>query len=154
MVCPIISGEETQGCNGRGDAGGSQRADQSCIFHSRNQLVGMLSLRDQRLAARLAVPSPIPISIAIAAHERPSERRLLILVRLTLTRGRPNCLPLALAFRNPARTRSAIRLRSNSATAPRTVKTILPVGVLVSTCSESETNSTPNVLKVSSALSR
>lgn len=98
MVCPIISGEETQGCNGRGDAGGSQRADQSCIFHSRNQLVGMLSLRDQRLAARLAVPSPIPISIAIAAHERPSERRLLILVRLTLTRGRPNCLPFGLSI--------------------------------------------------------
>jgi hypothetical protein len=41
----------------------------------------------------------------------------------------------------PARTRSAIRLRSNSATAPSTMKTILPVGVLVSTCFERETKS-------------
>jgi hypothetical protein len=45
-------------------------------------------------------------------------------------------LPFALALRNPAFTRSTIRLRSNSATAPRTVKTILPAGVLVSSCSE------------------
>jgi hypothetical protein len=117
--------------------------------HSRNRLVEMLSLRDQRLDARLAVPSPIPISVAIAAQERPSERRFPILAISTLTRGRPRRLPFALAFRNPARTRSAIRLRSSSATAPSTVKTILPVGVLVSTCSDSDTNSMPKALNVS-----
>jgi hypothetical protein len=68
--------------------------------------------------------------------------------------GVPSVLPLAFAFLMPARTRSQIRLRSSSATAPRTVKTILPVGVLVSTCSERETKSIPRALKVSSALSR
>lgn len=98
-----------------------------------------------RVAARLTVPSPTPISVAMAAHDRPADRRLTILTRSTLTRGRPKRLPLALAFRNPARTRSAIRLRSSSATAPRTVKTILPVGVLVSTFSDNETNSMPAV---------
>ena len=46
---------------------------------------------------------------------------------------------MARAFLKPARTRSAIKLRSNSATAPKTVKTILPVGVEVSICSENET---------------
>src|SRR5262249_38157966 len=40
----------------------------------------------------------------------------------TTTLGRPILLPLALAFLIPARTRSAIRLRSSSATAPSTVK--------------------------------
>jgi transcriptional regulator with XRE-family HTH domain len=54
--------------------------------------------------------------------------------------GRPRRLPLALALRSPARTRSAMRFRSPSATAPKIVKTSLPVGVLVSTCSHSETN--------------
>ena len=38
----------------------------------------------------------------------------------------PASFPLARAFRRPARTRSTIKLRSNSATAPKTVKTILP----------------------------
>jgi hypothetical protein len=36
----------------------------------------------------------------------------------------------------PARTRSTIKLRSSFATAPSTVKTILPADVLVSTCSD------------------
>ena len=39
--------------------------------------------------------------------------------------------------------RSTIKLRSSSATAPKTVKTIFPVGVLVSSCSENETKSMP-----------
>src|ERR1700674_2821055 len=55
----------------------------------------------------------------------------------------PSHLPLARAFRNPALTLSTIRLRSSSATAPRTVKTSFPAGVEVSTCSDSETNSMP-----------
>src|ERR1700676_3461839 len=63
-------------------------------------------------------------------------------------------LPLARAFRRPARTRSAIKLRSSSATAPSTVKIIFPVGVVVSTCSDSETNSIPRERKVSSARSK
>jgi hypothetical protein len=40
--------------------------------------------------------------------------------------------PLARAFRNPAFTRSTIKDRSSSATAPRIVNAILPVGVDVS----------------------
>ena len=36
----------------------------------------MSSFHDQRVAARLAVPYPIPISVAIAAQERPSEPNL------------------------------------------------------------------------------
>ncbi|MGB7173219.1 MAG: hypothetical protein WBD23_06675, partial [Candidatus Acidiferrales bacterium] len=63
-------------------------------------------------------------------------------------------MPLALAFRSPALTRSAIRLRSNSATAPKTVKIIRPAGVVVSICSDSETNATPSELKVSKARSK
>jgi hypothetical protein len=70
------------------------------------------------------------------------------------SRPSPSLLPLALAFLMPARTRSAIRLRSGSATAPSTVKTIFPVGVLVSTCSERETKSIPSALKVSRARSK
>ena len=45
----------------------------------------------------------------------------------------------ALALRSPAFTRSTIKLRSSSATAPRTVKTILPAGVDVSSDSDNET---------------
>ncbi len=68
--------------------------------------------------------------------------------------GRPIRLPFARALRMPALTRSTIRLRSSSATAPRTVKTIFPVGVLVSSCSENEMKSMPRLRKVSNALSR
>ena len=74
-------------------------------------------------------------------------RRAAILERSTAFLGLPSFLPLALAFRRPARTRSAIRLRSSSATAPKTVKIIRPVGVLVSTCSERDTNSFPQRLE-------
>jgi magnesium chelatase family protein len=63
-------------------------------------------------------------------------------------------VPLARAFRMPALTRSTIKLRSSSATAPKTVKTNFPAGVDVSTCSESETNSIPNERKVSNARKR
>jgi len=61
-------------------------------------------------------------------------------------RRRPKCLPFARAFRSPAFTRSTMRLRSSSATAPNTVKTILPAGVEVSICSEKETKSIPRAL--------
>ena len=59
--------------------------------------------------------------------------------------------PFARALRIPARTRSTMRLRSSSATAPNTVKTILPVGVDVSSCSNRLTNSIPSAWKFSSA---
>jgi hypothetical protein len=62
--------------------------------------------------------------------------------------------PFARAFRMPALTRSTINERSSSATAPKTMKTILPAGVDVSTCSEKETKSTPNALNVSKARSK
>jgi hypothetical protein len=55
-------------------------------------------------------------------------------------RGR---LPLARALCRTASARSAISSRSSSETAPRTLKAVLSVGVLVYTCSESETNSMP-----------
>src|ERR1017187_10061064 len=78
----------------------------------------------------------MPVSRWIALQDCPLERRAAILEVSTATLGLPSRLPLVLAFLIPARTRSAIRLRSSSATAPRTAKTIVPVGVLVSTCSE------------------
>ncbi len=62
--------------------------------------------------------------------------------------------PFARAFRIPALTRSTISERSSSATAPKTVKTILPAGVDVSICSEKETKSIPNALNVSKARSK
>src|ERR1039458_5345704 len=60
----------------------------------------------------------------------------------------------ARALRMPALTRSTIKLRSSSATAPRTVKIIFPVGVLVSTFSERDTKSIPSAWNCSSALSK
>ena len=72
----------------------------------------------------------------------------------TFLAGLPSFLPFARAFLSPAFTRSAISERSSSATAPKTVNTIFPVGVEVSICSERETNSIPRDLKVSSARSR
>src|SRR6266481_2312980 len=86
--------------------------------------------------SRCSVPSEIPSSVDITLQDAPPERIEAILARSTLTVGRPSRLPLARALRTPARTRSMIRDRSNSATAPRTVKIILPVGVEVSICSE------------------
>src|SRR6516165_6471285 len=78
--------------------------------------------------ALCAVPLPMPVSLQTLLQDRPSERRVAILAASTATLGRPILLPLALTFLIPARTRSAIKLRSSSATAPRTVKTIFPVG--------------------------
>ena len=72
----------------------------------------------------------------IVAHDAPLLRRAAILRTATTTRGRPGRFPLARAFRNPARTRSTISDRSSSATAPRTVKTIRPAGVAVSSDSD------------------
>ncbi len=77
----------------------------------------------------------------------PWARRQAIFAPSTASLGRPSRRPLARALRSPARTRSAVRLRSNSATGPRTVKTILPVGVEVSLCSLRLTNAMPIELK-------
>ena len=68
--------------------------------------------------------------------------------------GQPIRLPFARALRMPAFTRSTTSARSSSATAPRTVKTIFPVGVEVSICSEKETKSIPRARNVSKALSK
>jgi hypothetical protein len=94
-------------------------------------------------ASRWAVPNPTPSFLAIARHEDPDARRLLIWDSRMWTRGRPSFFPLARALRKPALTRSTIRLRSSSATAPKTVKIIFPVGVLVSMFSERDTKSIP-----------
>src|SRR6516225_3579317 len=81
-------------------------------------------------------------------------RNVAILTGSTLTFGRPRRLPFALAFRRPDFTRSTIKLRSNSATAPRTVNTMRPAGVAVSSDSDRLTNSIPRTRNVSSALSK
>ena len=79
----------------------------------------------------------------------------LVALRASTTRfGLPRRLPLAFAFRRPAFTLSTMSERSSSAAAPRTVNTILPAGVLVSICSENETNSMPWALNDSRARSR
>src|SRR5437879_6704200 len=75
--------------------------------------------------AHWAVPLLSPNSAQTSRQDRPCARRVAILAASTRTRGLPRCLPLARALRKPARTRSAIRLRSSSATAPKTV----PVGL-------------------------
>jgi hypothetical protein len=75
----------------------------------------------------------------IVWQDAPDARRLAIFAASTVTRGLPSVFPFARAFRNPARTRSTVKLRSSSATAPKTVKTIFPAGVEVSICSENET---------------
>src|SRR5579859_2980280 len=104
--------------------------------------------------ARRAVPSPMFNCLATARHDAPLERSSSIAKTSTTTHGLPSVFPFARAFRKPARTRSAIRLRSNSATAPSTVKIMRPVGVLVSSASLRLTNPIPSALKVSSARSR
>src|SRR5215469_18370856 len=110
----------------------------------------MRFLADER-AKRHTVPSPIPSSLAIFAQESPCARNVAILRASTIVRGRPSRFSFARAFRSPARTRSAIKLRSNSATAPRTVNTILPAGVEVSTPSVRLTSSTLRAWNVSRA---
>ena len=90
----------------------------------------------QAINGGCAVPLVRPVSAQISRQERPCARRAAILRASVIFRGCPRCFPFARAFRNPALTRLAIKLRSSSATAPRTVKTILPLGVDVSTPSE------------------
>src|SRR5215831_20814806 len=66
----------------------------------------------------------------MARQPSPLRRRAAIASLSRSFGGRPSRLPFARAFRRPAFTRSTTSDRSNSATAPRTVNTILPVGVL------------------------
>jgi hypothetical protein len=87
-------------------------------------------------------------------HEQPRARKLAIPESDNTLRGLPNRFPFARAFRTPAFTRSTIRLRSSSATAPRTVNTSLPAGVAVSIASLTETKLMPSEPNVSSARSR
>jgi hypothetical protein len=69
--------------------------------------------------ARCAVPLVSPVLSQIIRQEAPPRRREAILAASTTTRGLPSFLPFARAFRRRALTRSAIRLRSSSATANR-----------------------------------
>jgi len=67
--------------------------------------------------------------------------------------GRSNRLPLALALRSPAFSRQTTRLRSSSVTTPESGKHILlPAGVDVSICSESENQADANGYHVKLAL--
>lgn len=95
------------------------------------------------------MPTLTPSWSATDLIERLSDRSRAISAELTLSFGLPSVFPLARALRMPDLTHSAIKVRSSSATAPRTVKIILPVGVLVSICSENEMNSMPSALNVS-----
>jgi len=81
---------------------------------------------------------------AIFRQERPRLRNSAIRATSRIFLGLPSRLPFAFALRSPARTRSQMRDLSSSATAPRTVNTILPVGVDVSTPSVRLTNSMPS----------
>jgi len=101
--------------------------------------------------ARLAVLALMPNLRSLSRQETLCARGSAICEASTSDVGRPMRLPFARALRSPALTRSTIRLRSSSATAARTVKTILPAGVLVSTCSENETKSIPTAWNVSKA---
>ena len=65
---------------------------------------------DGFLADVLPSRHTVPSTPGCAARPgKPSARRRPILAQSTITRGRPKCLPFAGAFRNPARTRSAIK---------------------------------------------
>lgn len=90
--------------------------------------------------ARRAVRAEHPITLAILRQDFPSPRSLQTLTVSRTDLGRPRRFPFARALRKPAFTRSTINDRSSSATAPKTVKTIFPAGVDVSSDSESETN--------------
>jgi hypothetical protein len=59
----------------------------------------------------------------------------------------PSRFSSARAFLSPARTPSTVKLRTNSATAPSIVITILPADVEVSICSENETKSIPKAFE-------
>lgn len=65
-------------------------------------------------------------------------------------RGRPSRLPCALALARPARTRSAMRARSNSAIAPSTCSCSLPAGVVASMPSARLMKATPTAWSSSS----
>ena len=88
--------------------------------------------------ARWTVPFVQPVSFAISAHDCPARRS----ARSSLNRPGPWAAQVAC----PSPWRSEVQLslvpqsanRSNSATAPRMVKTIFPAGVPVSICSERE----------------
>lgn len=66
---------------------------------------------------RYRVLTPIRILLAIRFQPSPDARSARTVAKSTTVLGRPSRLPLARAFRKPARTRSAIKLRSNSARA-------------------------------------
>src|ERR1019366_7769077 len=69
-------------------------------------------------AARYRVATPTPISCEIARQGAPEARRAAIPAGSAPDGRRPSRFPMALAFRKPARTRSWISDRSNSAIAP------------------------------------
>jgi hypothetical protein len=58
------------------------------------------------------------MAAAISRRDLPSARSRVILARSCLIVGRPSSVPLARAFRNAARTLSAISDRSSSAILP------------------------------------
>ena len=66
----------------------------------------------------------------------------------------PRRRPLAFARANPARTRSAMRARSNSAMAAKICICSFPAGVVASMPSCSDTNATPNAWSSSSSVTK
>ena len=81
---------------------------QAVAFAPDSWFLGKAGVSGKLLKARCAVPLVSCNSSQISRQERPRARRAAILLASTITRGLPRCLPLARAFRRPARTRSAV----------------------------------------------
>ena len=109
---------KSSGC-GKGPA---SLADPHNSYEVSAGLVGLFrGFWERDLKARSAVPRLTPSLSAIWFQEKPRERRPATWRGSTSTRGRPRALPCRRALLIPIWTRSLIRLRSNSATAPNTV---------------------------------
>jgi hypothetical protein len=89
-----------------------------------------------------------------AIYRNPFARKVATFSRSTNVFGRPSFFPCRLARSSPIITRSRIKLRSSSATAPMMVKIILPIGVEVSMGSFNETKSISSAVNSSSARTR
>src|SRR5262249_37202809 len=80
----------------------------------------------QPRTARRALLTLTPSSGGTERQDAPDALSWAIAAVSKTTLGRPRRLAFGLALRSPARTRPASTLRSSSATAPNTVKTIFP----------------------------
>ena len=124
------AGGRRPGCAGRREIPGSSAADAA-------PPAGQVAV--ERSRADLQPPRHLGHADAGIAQQRP--RRLQ--VALAEPRGRPPLRPRARAASSPARVRSPMTWRSNSANAAKMWKTSRPPEVVVSTASVSERSPTP-----------